>query len=392
MEVPRDQISTLLDQGLYSSAQMLGCFLVSSPAANAESSPHLKSESLVLLGDALFREREYRRAIHTYKQGLQHYKIIPKQNSTSTRSSLQSNRSSSPNSFNISAINENEVKFKIASCYCALSDNRAALVEMEGIPSKARNLQMNLLLGKLYRYARHNRAAIAYYKECLRHCPYVFEAIIALAELGVTAKDIISLFPQTANRNGKSPFDHFDSNRWLARYVEAQCCIASNDYKGGLELFLDLLQRFPNNIHLLLEIAKVEAIIGKKDEAIMNFEKARSIDPYLVTYMDEYAMLLKIKSDYSMLNKLVHDLLNIDPTRPEVFVALSVLWETKDERGALAYAEKVRYENRALGFVLFSIFTNIHTANNQSIRIDERHVTGFIMKVLIKYAYAKRPE
>uniref|UniRef100_A0A0A0KED2 Anaphase-promoting complex subunit 7 n=1 Tax=Cucumis sativus TaxID=3659 RepID=A0A0A0KED2_CUCSA len=350
MEVPKDQISTLLDQGLYSSAQMLGCFLVSSPAANAESTPHLKSESLVLLGDALFREREYRRAIHTYKQALQYYKIIPKQNSTTTRSSLQSNRSSSPNSFNVSAINENEVKFKIASCYCALSDNRAALVEMEGIPSKARNLQMNLLLGKLYRYARHNRAAIAYYKECLR---LVSENI--WAELGTTAKDIISLFPQTANRSGKTPFDHFDSNRWLPRYVEAQCCIASNDYKGGLELFLDLLQRFPNNIHLLLEVAKVEAIIGKKDEAIMNFEKARSIDPFIVTYMDEYAMLLKIKSDYSMLNKLVHDLLNIDPTRPEVFVALSVLWETKDERGALAYAEK-------------------------SIRIDERHITGFIMK------------
>jgi anaphase-promoting complex subunit 7 len=26
---------------------------------------------------------------------------------------------------------------------------------------------------------------------------------------------------------------------------------------GGLELFADLLQRFPNNIHLILEIAKV---------------------------------------------------------------------------------------------------------------------------------------
>jgi anaphase-promoting complex subunit 7 len=26
---------------------------------------------------------------------------------------------------------------------------------------------------------------------------------------------------------------------------------------GGLELFGDLLQRFPNNIHLILEIAKV---------------------------------------------------------------------------------------------------------------------------------------
>ncbi|KAJ8573842.1 hypothetical protein K7X08_010353 [Anisodus acutangulus] len=36
----------------------------------------------------------------------------------------------------------------------------------------------------------------------------------------------------------------------------------------------------------------------------------------------------------------VHDLLNIDPTRPEVFVALSVLCEKKDERGALSYSEK----------------------------------------------------
>lgn len=45
--------------------------------------------------------------------------------------------------------------------------------------------------------------------------------------------------------------------------------------------------------------------------------------------MDEYARLLKLKSEYSKLNKLIHDLLNIDPARPEVFVALSDLWERK---------------------------------------------------------------
>ncbi|XP_050240151.1 anaphase-promoting complex subunit 7 [Quercus robur] len=355
MDVPKEQITTLLEHGLYTSAQTLGCFLVSSPAANAETSPHIKAESLVLLSDALFREREYRRAIHTYKQALQYYKIIPKQNSTTSRSSLPPNRSSSPNSFSISAINENEVKFKIASCHCALNENRAALTEMEGIPGKSRNLQMNLLLGKLYRNSRHSRLAMSSYKECLRHCPYVLEAITALAEMGASAKDIISLFPQTPNRSGRASFDHFDSSRWLQRYVEAQCCIASNDYKGGLELFADLLQRFPNNIHLLLEIAKIEAIIGKNEEAIMNFEKVRLIDPYVVTYMDEYAILLKTKSDYTKLNKLAHDLLSIDPTRPEVFVTLSVLWERKDERGALSYADR-------------------------SIRIDERHIPGHIMK------------
>ncbi|KAH9765663.1 Anaphase-promoting complex subunit 7 [Citrus sinensis] len=341
MEVPKEQITALIDQGLYDSAQML-----------------------IILGDSLFRDREYRRAIHTYKQALQYYKIVPKQNSTSSRSSLStSNRSSSPNSFNVSAINENEVKYKIASCHFALGETKAAIVEMEGIPSKARNLQMSLLMAKLYRNSRHNRGAVACYKECLRHCPFFIEAITALAELGATPKDIISLFAQTPNRSGRAPFDHLDSSRWLHRYVEAQCCIASNDYKGGLELFAELLQRFPNNIHILLEMAKVrngctlinicltdlqmikyvkvDAIIGKNDEAILNFEKVvRSIDPYIMTYMDEYAMLLKVKCDYSKLSKLVHDLLSIDPSRPEVFVALSVLWERKDERGALSYAEK----------------------------------------------------
>ena len=81
MDVPKDQIVTLLEHGLYTSAQTLvffishfpykinfhfftlkfqfrftlirliclnqGCFLVSSSAANAETSPHIKAESLV---------------------------------------------------------------------------------------------------------------------------------------------------------------------------------------------------------------------------------------------------------------------------------------------------------------------------------------------------------
>ncbi|KAK1292177.1 Anaphase-promoting complex subunit 7 [Acorus calamus] len=335
---------------------MLGCFLVSSnAAANAEANSLVKAENLVIHGDALFGQKEFRRALNMYKQALQQCKIIPKQIMVNPRSSLSSsNRSSSPSSINISAINENEVKFKITLCHSALNENRAALMELEGIPSKARSLRMNLTLGKLYRISRHNRASISCYKDCLRHCPFALEAITALAELGVSAKDIISLFPQTPNR-GRPPFEHLDSIRWLQRYVEAQCCVASNDYKGGLEHFSELLLRFPNNVHILLEMAKVEATIGRNDESIINFEKARSMDPYVVTYMDEYAMLLKAKSDQSKLSRLIHDLLSIDPGRPEVLVALSVLWERKDERRALAYAEK-------------------------SLRIDDRHICGHIMK------------
>ncbi|RYR66654.1 hypothetical protein Ahy_A03g012701 [Arachis hypogaea] len=64
---------------------------------------------LVLLGDSFFREREYYRAIHSYKQALQH-KMVPKQNVQLCRISIPSNRSPSPNSCNASGINENEVR------------------------------------------------------------------------------------------------------------------------------------------------------------------------------------------------------------------------------------------------------------------------------------------
>jgi anaphase-promoting complex subunit 7 len=271
MEVPKEQIATLIEHGLYDSAEMLGCFLVSSPTVSAETSPQLKAENLILLGDALFHQREHRRAIHTYKQALHHYTRIPKQSSGISRSSLSLSTRSSVNASSISAINENEVRFKIASSHFALNETKAAIAEMESV--KTRSLEMNILMAKLHRNSGYNRGAIAFYKECLRQCPYVLEAVIGLAELGVSAKDIISSFTQTSNRSAKVSLDQIDPTRWLQRYVEAQCCVASHAYKGALELFAELLQRFPNNVHLLTETAKVEAIIGKNDEAIMRFEK-----------------------------------------------------------------------------------------------------------------------
>lgn len=45
--------------------------------------------------------------------------------------------------------------------------------QMEGIPSKSRNLEMNLMMAKLYRNSRHTRAAIGCFKECLRSATLV---------------------------------------------------------------------------------------------------------------------------------------------------------------------------------------------------------------------------
>ncbi|XP_066364588.1 anaphase-promoting complex subunit 7-like isoform X3 [Miscanthus floridulus] len=328
MEAARESMAALLDAGLFGLAETLGCFLVSSAGAGNDAGMSMKVESLVQHGDALYGEKEFRRALNAYKQAMQYSRSIPRQATSNTRSSVSATgRSPSPNSSNLLSFNENEVKFKIALCHSALYEHREALHEMEGIPSKVRTLKMNMMLGKLYRISKNSRTAAVCYKECLRQCPYVFEAITALAEMGLSAKEFSLLFPQAPNRGGKVPGDFVDAQRWWSRYVEAQCCIASHDYKGGLDIYLELLQRFPNNVHILLEIAKVEAIIGRNAEAIMNFEKARLIDPNIMTYMDE----------------------------PETCVALAAMWERKDERKALTYAEK-------------------------SLRVDDRHITGYIMK------------
>ncbi|KAJ7560047.1 hypothetical protein O6H91_04G111700 [Diphasiastrum complanatum] len=358
MEVIREQVVFLLEQGLHDSAEMLGCFLMCATTSTNDLSPSIRAENMVLFGDALYGKKEYKRALNMYKQALQQCRVTSKQSMAIGRNAVPSigSRPSSTNFTHLGSINENEVRYKIGLCHLAVHDTRAALSEMEGIPSKARSLRINLTLAKLYRTTGYDRAAIASYRECLRQCPCILEAIVALAELGVASKEIQSLFPQAQMKSARMPTDNYDPSRWLPRFTDGHCGMASLDYKGGLEHFNNLSQRFPNNVHILLETAKAEGALGRVDEAVHVFEKSRQFDPFNVTAMDEYAMLLRTRGESTELNRLVHDLLNIDPTRPEVWVASAVLWETRDDKmRALTYAEK-------------------------SMRVDDRHTTAYLVK------------
>lgn len=74
------------------------------------------------------------------------------------------------------------------------------------------------------------------HSDCCRHCHYVIEAIIALAELGVPAKDIISLFPQVC---------------WLYHYqvfsyhfgINLKSIMIYEDFKSALSHSLGKLER-----------------------------------------------------------------------------------------------------------------------------------------------------
>ncbi|MCO5589393.1 hypothetical protein L7F22_043360 [Adiantum nelumboides] len=341
MDTLREQMQFLLDQNLYDSAELLGCFLMSSINSSTDLSPTARAENLILYGDALYGKREHKRALSMYKQALQQCRVSPKHSSSSgSRNALQIGSRSSASPTNTPLINEHDVKFKIALCHLAVNDARSALSEMEGIPAKARTLRISLTQARLYRITGYERAAIAFYKECLRQCPYALEAIIALAEMGVTQKE---MQPQAQSKSTRLTSDHLDQMRWLQRYADAQCAVACHDYKGGLEQLCQLGQRFPSNLHLTLEMAKVEVALGKTGDAMHNFEKARQMDQCNITGMDEYALLLRSKAGHSEMNRLVNDLLDIDAGRPEVWVASAVYWDMReDKERAAAYIDKDR--------------------------------------------------
>ena len=130
-----------------------------------------------------------------------------------------------------------------------------------------------------------------------------------------------------------------------------------------------------------------EQVIGSQTISSIGcfFWQARLIDPNIMTYMDEYAILLKTKFDYIKLNKLVHDMLHIDPARPETCVALAAMWERKDERKALTYAEKVHtFYLCVLWKLIFHLIFLQRFRFHQSLRVDDRHITGYIMKVILQ--------
>ena len=79
---------------------------------------------------------------------------------------------------------EAELKFKIGRCHLELREWRAALAELETIPSRSRSLPITLALGKTYQRTGYERAAVACFKECLRQCPYATEAYASLAAMG----------------------------------------------------------------------------------------------------------------------------------------------------------------------------------------------------------------
>ncbi|CAI5532339.1 unnamed protein product [Closterium sp. Naga37s-1] len=178
-----------------------------------------------------------------------------------------------------------EVRLRVAECYVALKEVKPALTELEAVPHRLRSLRLNLLLARLYRSSSYDRAALAAYKECLRQCPFAMEAVTAVVQLGLTAKETCALLPQqeplpsTPSSRGGSKAgatgEVHESCKWLQKYVEAQAHRAANENAASVDEYQQLVTRFPSNVHLHLHMGQVEASQGRSEEAMLHYQKVR---------------------------------------------------------------------------------------------------------------------
>jgi len=332
----QEQVTFLLKQDLFASAERVGAFLL---GASRNEDNH--SAALELYADALFGKQELQRALQYYKQAMQRRKV--------GGAGRASPDDGGPGYSSVTNIEEAELKFKECRCYVALDEIPNAIRALEGVPAALRSLKANLLLGQVYMSTGTGSRlhAMRCFKDAVAQCPTALEAVEALVELGVGGSEIVSLL----QRSNTAAADL----GWVEEYVMGLCGVQRNDAAVTISNFSALDSRFPNNQPALLQVGISHLAAERLDDAHYYFTKARVVDPLSVDAMDHFALLVKLRSGQPAgtspsspqsktageLNRLAHDLLAVAPARPEPWLAAALYQQARGDLGAaLGHVEK----------------------------------------------------
>ncbi|XP_032238300.2 anaphase-promoting complex subunit 7 [Nematostella vectensis] len=305
-----ENVKALHEAGLHSSAQLLASFLLS---INEQASTHDKQDVnnmankhqlMVYFADSLFKEEHYRRAVHYYTKALQLRKAISK-----NKTKLSSQSGLAP---------EVDVKYKAYKCHISLKEPKEALAMLEGITQRQRTPKVNIALAKLYRHQGMERSALSCYKEVLRQCPFALEAATGLLALGVTSTEVTSLMSRNQTASGST------TNEWLASWIKAHTLTVTNKFAKAAQSLKTLeTQVLRDNVELLCDIAENFYSAGDMKSSKAVFQRAHSLDPYVIKGMDVYAYLLAQDSNTKELERLSKNLIQVTQNKAEPWVAMA---------------------------------------------------------------------
>eukprot|EP01041_Mallomonas_annulata_P006220 gene6220-12601_t len=318
------QIQTLLDKGLFDSAEILSGLLISAISSSTSTDC---SEAFELFADALYAKQEFKRALDYYLLAFQNRK------SNTNLSRARVNRQT------IESEIDAYLKLKECQCRIQLKDSSIALRELETIPQKYRDVRIHCTLGKLYKSNNLRRHAITSYKDALQQMPTAMEVIEALISLGVDSKEILALIDDICEKNPL--YNTLFAGGWLTNIINALSSRNRVEFRESEAAFKITLQDFPKNIYLLNYFGKIAIESEYFDDAQQIFRQIKTLDDKNICGMDLYGQVLHYKEDSLALNRLASDLLNIDNKRPQGWIVAAMYSELKnDNEKSLVFIDK----------------------------------------------------
>ncbi|XP_064424254.1 anaphase-promoting complex subunit 7 isoform X2 [Latimeria chalumnae] len=209
---------------------------------------------------------------------------------------------------------EIEVKYKVAECYTILKQDKDAIAILVGIPSRQRTPKINMMLANLYKKAGQERSAVTSYKEVLRQCPLALDAILGLLSLSVKGAEVASM-----TMNVIQSIPNLD---WLSVWIKAYAFAHAGDNTRAINTLCSLEKKslLRDNVDLLGSLADLYFRAGDKKNAVLKFEQAQMLDPYLIKGMDVYGCLLAREGRLEDVENLGGRLFNISDHHAEPWV------------------------------------------------------------------------
>lgn len=319
---------------LIDSAENLVSLFLSSSVYNPESAATLDTAALnavaeifIVLGDALYAKREYRRAHIAYLQAEQRGK-------GSLLSAFKK-----PTSSSLASEQDATIRTKQAKCQCSLKDNTGALKTLESIPVRYRDLAAHSMLGDCYAELNLTNNAIQSYKEAVLLSPLCIELIEKLIDLGVEMKELQGLLQDA---DGRPAVGACMSSGWLQNIVQSLYFKKSTEYRKAFTMYRDLNNMFPRNLYLLAHTADCSNALVHEDNTLQVYRHMHKLDKYFANSMDDFAFLLYQKEAAEMeLCILASSLVDGAPHLPQTWVTAAYYCAfKKDYENALSYIDK----------------------------------------------------
>lgn len=326
------------------------------------------SITLEILGDCAHHTKQYRRAVSYYRKASiqrtqQHH--------------LDIGGNFSQHSINVTSHAEANLRLKEARSLSSQGNLIEAATVLEAIPSHSpyRSHIISMELGNLYLSSGRSKDAKVSYLDALKRNPYLLEAVERLALLNADSTQIIAVVQDslknhdnlvkenqgTMSTTGSNLSDDLNGSLTvniipITDIISAHFLSHRNQrHSSAMNQWRKLDTIYPNNLYILQQIGillwhchpipsstaaeKHMSPFTAQCDAI--FRRIRSLDPHVIEGMDLYATILVQQGNLNELNRLSHELLEIDDTRPEPWICLSLYsFAQNNHEKAIAFIEK----------------------------------------------------